>query len=129
MPFIVEPAVDADIARACEIEFAAHAGRPANSVKFPGPFPPDSAARRAQSLIDERNSDPTTRHVKAVDQETGEIIAFSKWHIYATPEEAEKAERPLNFGEGTNREACMAFFGGIARRKKELMGSKPHICS
>ncbi|KAF2261032.1 acyl-CoA N-acyltransferase [Lojkania enalia] len=127
MPIIVQEASDADIPRACEIEVAAYATNEASPFLFPGPFPPDSQQQRANLLISDRRKDPTIRYIKAIDQETGQQIAFAKWHIYDSVEAAAKAERALNFGPGCNKPACLAFFGGLARRKKEIMGDKPHV--
>lgn len=129
MAIIVQEASDADVPRACEIESAAYADNPANNVLFPGPFPPDSAERRASRLVEEIHNNATIRCLKAVDEETGELIAFAKWHIFSTPETAVAAEKVLYFGPGTNQEACYAFFGGLAARKKEVMGDKPHLCA
>ena len=135
MAIIVQETSDADIPRSCEIEVAAYAKNPANTVLFPGPFPPDSRERRVQALIKERQDikelgdDSAVYYLKAVDEETGNVIAFAKWHIYTSPEAAAAAEKVLYFGPGTNQDACYAFFGGLAKKKKELMGSKPHICT
>jgi GNAT superfamily N-acetyltransferase len=128
MAIIVQKASAADVPRACEIEAAAYAETPANTVLFPGPFPADMAAKKAERLITEIKNDLTVLCLKAVDEETGEIIAFAKWHIYTTPEAAAAAEKVLFFGPGTNQDACYALFGGMAKKKKELLGNKPHIC-
>jgi hypothetical protein len=128
MAVTVQEAADADIRRACEIELSAYASNTASPVLFPGPFPPDSLSKRVDFLISTRREDPTARYLKALDEETGEQIAFSKWHIYDTPKAVISAERPLQFGPGTNQEACMAFFGGILKKRKELMGNQPHVC-
>jgi hypothetical protein len=129
MTIIVQRASGADIPRVCEIETAAYAENPANTVLFPGPFPSDSAAKRAERLVAEINGDPTALCLKAVDEETGEIVAFAKWHIYITPEAVAGAEKVLFFGPGTNQEACYAFFGGMIAKKKAILGNKPHICT
>ncbi|KAF2474432.1 uncharacterized protein BDR25DRAFT_256293 [Lindgomyces ingoldianus] len=131
MAITVQEALDSDIPRACEVEMAAYSNayspNPISSILFPGPFPPDSQEKRAQGLISERKGDLSTRYMKAVDEETGQLIAFSKWHIYDTPESAAAAERSVDIRQGMNKEAFTAFFGGLAKRKKELIGSKPHI--
>jgi hypothetical protein len=129
MAIIVQKASVADVPRVCEIETAAYAEHPANTVLFPGPFPSDSIAKRAERLITEIKSDQTALCLKAVDEETGETVAFAKWHIYKTPEAVAAAERVLVFGPGTNQEACYAFFGGMIEKKKEILGNKPHICT
>ncbi|KAF2111985.1 acyl-CoA N-acyltransferase [Lophiotrema nucula] len=127
MPILVKEATDADIPRACEVETAAYANNAASPFLFPGPFPPDSRQQRINRLIQDYQNDPTVKWMKVVDEELGEAIAFAKWHIYDTSEKASKAERPLIFGEGSNKEACLAFFGGIAKKKAAIMGDTPHI--
>ncbi|KAF2253765.1 acyl-CoA N-acyltransferase [Trematosphaeria pertusa] len=128
MAIVVQEASDADLRRACEIETAAYANNPSSPILFPGPFPPDSPDRRVNNLINMRKDDPSARYLKAVKDETGEMTAFAKWHIYDTPEAAELArERPINIGPGMNKEACEAFFGGMAMKKKEIMGTKRHL--
>ena len=129
MAIIVRDVSDDELQRACEIEVAAYANNPLSPVLFPGPFPPDSREQRLTQLIEMRNSDPTVTYLQAYDEETGQLIAFAKWHIYDTSEAAVAAQRPKrSFGPGTNPEACEAFFGGLGAKKKELMGDKPHLC-
>jgi hypothetical protein len=67
--------------------------------------------------------------MQAYDEETQQLVAFAKWHIYDTPAAAAAAQRPSrSFGLGTNKEACEDFFGTLWSKKKELMGDKPHLC-
>jgi hypothetical protein len=122
-------ATDADIPHACALEVLAYADNPANPVLFPGPFPPDARQQRIAQIIQMRKDDPTAVFLKAVDRGSGAMIAFTKWHVYETKAAVEKAPtRLLRFGEGTNREACGAFFGGLIRKKKQIMGLRPHLC-
>jgi hypothetical protein len=77
-----------------------------------------------------RRDDPTCTLLKAVDEDTGDIIAFAKWNVYKTPEAvASSPLRPVPSGPGVNEEACKAFFGGLVQRKQVIMGTKPHICT
>ncbi|KAF3038153.1 hypothetical protein E8E12_007285 [Didymella heteroderae] len=127
MSIIVHDVSDNELHRACIIEAAAYAGSDLNAVLFPGPFPPDSQQNRVDQLIQMRNDDPTAVYMQAIDKASGRMIASSKWHIYKTPEETTLPIRKLEFGPGTNPEACMAFFGGMKERKSEIMGNRPHI--
>lgn len=128
MAITVRDVLDEDLPRACEMEVAAYADNPLNPILFPGPFPPNSREHRIESLIQTRKSDPTTRYIKAVDDESGQQIAFAKWHVYDTSETAASTERSVPAGPGTNKQACKEFFGGLAKRKKEIWGNNPHIC-
>ena len=128
MAIKIREASDADITRAAEAEAAAYGN--GSSILFPGPFPPGARIEgRTKQIIEMRNNDPSVRLLIAVDEETGEQIAFSKWHIYETPKAiASSPGCPLPAGPGVNEEACKAFFGGLVLRKQEIMGLKPHLC-
>ena len=129
MAITVQEARDADIARACEMETAAYGPAGLGAIFFPGPFPSTGWSGRANQIISMRKDDPTCTLLKAVDEDTGEQIAFAKWHVYETSETAASAPmRVVPKGPGVNEGACEAFFGGLVHRKKELMGTKPHIC-
>lgn len=128
MAIVLRDVSDDDIPRACAVERAAYADNTLSPLLFPGPFPPDSGQQRIEHLIATRKDDPTANYVQAYDEETGQLIAFAKWHIYATPEAAAAPRPSRSFGPGTNAPACEAFFGGLSAKKNELMGNKPHVC-
>jgi hypothetical protein len=129
MAIVVRKVSDDDLPRAIEVETAAYADNPLSPLLFPGPFPPDASVNRVPDLIEMRNSDPTINFLQAYDEETGQLVAFAKWSVYKTNEEAATSDRPMrSFGAGTNREGCEAFFGMLKSKKKELMGHKPHLC-
>lgn len=128
MGIIVRDVSDEDIPRSCEIEIIAYRGGALGPILAPGPFPPDSMKQRIDQVINMRKDDPTAVYLQAFDEESGKMVAFAKWHIYETPEAAAKSSRPLTFGAGRNKDACMLFFGGMAKRKKELMDDKAHLC-
>lgn len=129
MAIIIRDVSDDDIPRVCAIERAAYADNLLSPFLFPGPFPADSQQQRVTQLIEMRKDDPTANYVQAYDEETGQLIAFAKWHVYDSPDAVAAAQRPArSFGPGTNVEACKAFFGGLSAKKIELMGEKPHLC-
>jgi hypothetical protein len=128
MSIAVRDVSDNELHRACIIEAAAYADGDLNAILFPGPFPADSKQKRADQLIQMRKDDPTAVYMQAIDKASGHMIASSKWHIYRTPEETNMPGRKMEFGPGTNPEACMSFFGGMKERKNGIMGDRPHIC-
>lgn len=128
MPIIVRDVSDNEFHRACVIEAAAYADSDLNAILFPGPFPSDSQQKRVDQLIQMRKDDPTAIYMQAIDTTSGRMIASSKWHIYKTPEDTKAPTRKMEFGPGTNADACMAFFGGMKERKQEIMGDRPYIC-
>ena len=129
MAIILRDVSDVELQRACDVDSLAFADLPLSPILFPGPFPADSREQKIARYVDTRKEDPSTQYWQAYDEETEQLVAFAKWHIYATPEAAAGADRPSRtLGEGANREACEAFFGTMARKKKELVGGTPHLC-
>lgn len=129
MAIIVRDVSDDEIQRSLDIENAAYAGNPLGPILFPGPFPEESKSKRAPEMIELRKNDPTCHFIQAYDEESKQMVAFAKWHVYDTPEAAQAAQRPSRtFGAGTNPEACEAFFGILSARKKEHMGNRLHLC-
>lgn len=128
MTIIVQTVSDTELHRACIIEAAAYADSDLNPILFPGPFSPDSHQKRVDQMIQMRKEDPTAIYLQAIDQASGRMIAFAKWHVYKTPEETNIPTRKSEFGPDANPGACKAFFGGMLKRRKEIMGGRPHLC-
>ena len=129
MTIIVRPCSDDELYRASAIEALAYADNPLNPILFPGPFPADSSRKRAEQLAQMRKDDPTVFFLQAIDTDIGRMIASAKWHVYKTLEETQVPTRKLEFGPGTNPEACKVFFGSMMEKKKEIMGTRPHLCT
>ncbi|KAH7386770.1 acyl-CoA N-acyltransferase [Phaeosphaeria sp. MPI-PUGE-AT-0046c] len=128
MAIIVRDVSDEDIPRSIAIGNAAYADNPLSPILFPGPFSEEYQSKRAPEMVELRKNDPTCHFIQAYDEETKQMVAFAKWHIYSTSEAAQTARRPSRtFGAGTNPEACEAFFGSLAVRKKEHVGQSPHL--
>lgn len=128
MSIVVRPVSDTELHRACIIEFAAYADNDLNPVLFPGPFPSDSQQKRVDQLVQMRKEDPTAVYLQAIDTTSGRMVAAAKWHVYKTSEDTTIPIRKLEFGPGTNPEACKSFFGGMMERKKKVLGDRPHLC-
>lgn len=128
MATIIRPVSDDELPRACIIEAAAYGDNPLSPILFPGPQPPDAQQKKVTELIRLRKDDPTAVYMQAIDPASGRMIAFAKWHVYKTPEDTSIPNRKLEFGPGTNAEACMTLYESVMMRSKELMGGRPHIC-
>jgi len=129
MAITIQELPDSQIPEACAFEHAAFASDPLGASIFPGPFDENSAQNKIDSLIKARQEDPAIRYMAAYDGETGRIVAFSKWCVYETDEAAKNSARPKrDYGPGSNPEACEKFFGGLAAKKKVVMGERPHYC-
>ena len=130
MPLILQKAVESDIDRITDIQFAAFAADPLNQVLFGYPIPPDVIVKSTEwTRKDMKN--PTITYMKAVDTErNNEIVGFAKWYIY----KEERSESELNkkedrdWGEGTNMELANKFFGGMQEGRRRNMGGKAHCC-
>ncbi|KAJ9494083.1 hypothetical protein H2202_010390 [Exophiala xenobiotica] len=128
MPLVLRPGEDADATRMAEIERTAFADNKLTPFLFPGPFPDDALEKRAEGLIAQRQNDPTTRWVKVVDTDTNtdELVAYAKWNIMDKLRDPEPGRQ--EFGPGCNIEMCKEYFGGIYRKRAELMGGKAYCC-
>lgn len=68
----------------------------------------------------------------------GEIAAFALWKLPKQEkngkqdddkEEREEEEEEEEWPQSSNSDLCQRFFGGMAARRAEYMGSKPHYCT
>ncbi|KAI1849266.1 hypothetical protein JX266_005227 [Neoarthrinium moseri] len=128
MPLEIQPATEADIRRAVELEFKAYGPNPFSAILFPGPKPDgDTIGTRAEYLTTQRKGDATTRWSKVIDTDLPQdeqMIAFSKWHVYT-----EKPQlTPREFGPECNVEACQKLFGGIQQQRFRILGDRPYVC-
>jgi len=123
MPLVLQTALEADTPRIVEIEHLAFSKSSLSSILFPGPFPPDAGEHRAEMLLKQLREDSTVLWLKIIDSDTGELAAFAKWEVIETPKTPSE-HRP--FGPGYNVEACEEFFGGIHKKRSELMGHEAH---
>ncbi|KPM34500.1 hypothetical protein AK830_g12070 [Neonectria ditissima] len=118
-------ATEDDAARAAAIEQVAYGPSPVSAVLFPGPRPTEGNPRAA-GLISQRRADPACRWLKVVDpsidgSSEDKMIAFAMWYIWATPPSSSLSGAR---GPGSNPEACELFFGGMIRKRDELMHLK-----
>jgi len=128
MVIILQEVSDTDIARGCEIESPAFKDNPLGTILNPGPFPPGASQQSIQQIIDMRKNDSSVHLIQAFDEETAQMVAWAKWHVFETAEAALALFQPLRLGPGMNAEACKIFFDGMAKRRKVIMGKKPYLC-
>lgn len=128
MPLQVLPATEADLTRSVVIESQAYGPSPVSAVLFPGPRP-DNPTARVEMLVETFRTEPACRCAKVVDTDLPEdeqMIAFTMWYIWEAPpkEHSLSSDR----GPGSNAEACDAFFGGMNRKRLELLDGKAYAC-
>jgi hypothetical protein len=127
MSLKIVSATAADAPRIIELELLAYKDDSLTPILFPGPFPEDASAKRADEMIQQLYSDPTTRWLKVVDTKTNEMIAFAKWHVYEPGKSRPKvAER--SYGPGCNEAACKRFWGVMDEKRQHHMRETPHVC-
>ncbi|PQE05025.1 hypothetical protein CJF30_00004809 [Rutstroemia sp. NJR-2017a BBW] len=90
MPLTIHPCSPADFPRVFEI-FSLAFGQAHVFVNcmYPSHYTPSGRAVGATRMAEIAASDPNTKFIKLVDDETGEMVAWAKWNIYVDtiPEE------------------------------------------
>ncbi|KAK7414596.1 hypothetical protein QQX98_006533 [Neonectria punicea] len=121
-------ATEDDSARAAAIEKVAYGPSPVSAVLYPEPRPTEGNSRAAD-LISQLRADPACRWFKVVDSDLDgssedKIVAFAMWYVWITPPSSSLSGAR---GPGSNPEACELFFGGMNRKRDELMSGKPYV--
>ena len=80
--------------------------------------------------------DPSARFIKVSDGD--KIIAYAKWIVPAGPDERPTASRSSSNSSDPNalpawpddasKGLCDSFFGELVKKRKEVMGERPHYC-
>lgn len=75
------------------------------------------------------DADPSARYLKVVDDDTSAIIAFARWHVFATPEaESQRWDlKPRDWGKDVDLDVAGAFWVEIVRARRRMEG-KAHCC-
>ncbi|CAM1505723.1 Fc.00g113600.m01.CDS01 [Cosmosporella sp. VM-42] len=129
MPLEVLPATEEDLPRSIAIENVAYTTSAVNDVLFPGPSPPEAGKARLTALTKQMSSKSSCRFMKVVDPDLPEedkAISFALWFFWETPRIGPSTP-PRTWGPGTNPEACKLFFGGMDKRRDEIMEGKPYV--
>ena len=129
MVLIVEKAQEADIQRLLDIMYAAFRD-PWDRIMFPEIPIPEARGASVERWRNEISKDPTTRFMKAVDTELGQIIALARWNVYEEerPERVWKTTGARDWDTGTNVEAANDFFNAVVEKRQKTMGGNPHCC-
>ena len=67
-----------------EIQFAAMAQEPYHHVLFPGPNTTLARAQAGSRTLNDWRNDHSEQVLKVTDTESGKIVSFGKWNIFAT---------------------------------------------
>lgn len=67
---------------------------------------------------------PGQHYVKAVDDDTGKMVAYAKWDLAVD----QRGDRFPPWHAESDRPACDAFFGGLDKERVRLVGGRRHYC-
>ena len=130
MAFEISPVTDAaDFPRLMDVQFSAFEGDPVHAA-LNGLDTPENRAAAARRAVKEWQSDPHQVTVKATRKDTGEIVAFGQWKIYATerPESEWKKREPFDWLEERQRELAEGYFGAFYDGRERFWGGRPYCC-
>jgi hypothetical protein len=122
-------ALEEDIDRLTDIQFAAFGDDPTHQILYPGDrFSRTVRANASERTLSSWRQTPEMQIVKCGDRSTGEITGFAKWIFYKTPRsENEWSVKPTApWAEASQRvvvEQLLATTAGIRGRR---WGGKPY---
>lgn len=128
MAIEIMPLEDQDTQAYSRISNLAFAG---SVMGFLNPNPDDPDERMMKMTRDSMLNDPTARYMKAVDSETGDIVACAKWNYYdkeRTPEEVAEANKPRPRPPNANPEAWNDLFTWLERVRVGIRGAQISWC-
>jgi len=127
MPLRLERLSESDIPIVTELHYESFLTSVITRVQYPKGATPDILSRTHKRYETSLKSDKSVRYLKVVEDDTGEIVAFAKWHIFETAE-AESQRTDLGVREYApemNKEAASDFWAEIVKARKTMAG-KPH---
>lgn len=116
-----------DVSKIVKVHYASFLTSTVMKVIYPEGATQSVTADTEKKFSTALDTEPSLRLLKAIDDETGDIVAFAKWYIFDT---AEAESRRTDIGhwempEDCNAAAAADFFGQIVEARKTMAG-KPH---
>ncbi|KAE8394129.1 acyl-CoA N-acyltransferase [Aspergillus alliaceus] len=139
MPVHIEPLTEADVPRMVDIQHMAMAAsaffRSTGDVpNIDGTSEEVSASpcrtNKISRVLDGWEKDPTCHFLKAVDDASGEMIAFARWHVYHGEEGLKEWRASVETNEGmripigASEEGFRFCKGKLLEKRKEFFGEK-----
>lgn len=154
MPLDIEPVSSADVPALATIQWAALSNNPLIRTLYPRGATPSLAAFTTISYQRVVRF-PSVHLIKAVDHETGEVVAFAKWILFRKDEHRARSTNPdepyrdevdeddgggwrksPRYHDSTSQDppdcytkALRDWNGIITRTRKGFMGNKRHSCA
>ncbi|KAE8372479.1 acyl-CoA N-acyltransferase [Aspergillus bertholletiae] len=139
MPVHIEPITKADIPRMVDIQQMAM--RDSAFFRSLGDVPnvdgtPDEISaslcrtNKISQVLDTWGKDPTCYFLKAVDDDSGEIAAFAKWHVYHGEEglkewrAAVRTDEAMQIPMGANEEGFRFCKGKLLEKRRAFFGDE-----
>ena len=120
-----------DCTRLVDLEVTCFDDSPLSRFCFSKPSDPVAARdSRANVYRDSLAREPQEFHLtRAVDNNSNVIIGMGLWRFF-TDDPAQRIDEPYNdnrWSDGTNREAANAMFGGMWKKRQELMKGRGYL--
>lgn len=143
MSLSLEPATQADVPRIVDIFWEAMKAsaffRATGDIPNPDGTPDnmDVSSRRQMQIaryLDNWIADPTMHLLKVVDEETGEVIAFARWHTFLDEaglkewRSATRTDEQMRIPPGANEAGYRYTWEHLYEKRKEFFGEngRPH---
>lgn len=144
MPISLRPVTKHDIPRLVDIQFAAMGS--SGHFRSIGDIPNQDCttdaflgspqrANKVSRIIDGWDVDRTLHFLKAIEESSGEIIAFAKWHVYRGEEGLKewrasvRTDAQMRIPSGANEEGFRFCKTILFERRKAFFGEgKEHCC-
>ena len=125
----VIPALEADIDRLTDIQFAAFGDDPTHQILYPGDRSSSAVrANASERTLKSWRQTPEMYTMKCVESSTGEITGFAKWIFYKTPRSEEKwnVKPTAPWAEENHRVVAEQLLATTAEIRGRIWGWKPY---
>lgn len=119
-----------DLKATTALTFAAFANDDFTKLLYPNGVTPAIISHFVAQDAKGWHKDPCVRHMQVKDARTGEIVSYSQWFIYPERSRAELGKPiKLEWPDGCDGERSCTLFNNTKRKRDEIMGGKPYICT
>lgn len=129
MGYQISPALEEDIRRLIDIQFAAFGDDPTHQLMYSGDLPSNKVREKAceRTLISWRQT-PEMLITKSVESSTGAIAGFAKWIFYKAPrsEKEWNAKPTAPWAEGHHRVVVEQLLSTTAEIRGRMWQGRPH---
>jgi hypothetical protein len=125
----VIPALEADIDRLTDIQFAAFGDDPTHQILYPGDrFSSAVRVNASKRTLESWRQTPEMHIMKCVESSTGVITGFAKWIFYKTPrpEEQWNVKPTAPWAEGSHRVVVEQLLATTAEIRGRRWGGRPY---